>query len=152
MAVAAAEPRRKSRRANVVLNFDRKTAADFSGGWSIRLEPLPNRLSANKFPCQTSYERRSQRFLCVGQGWTCAGGNGTERSNVYAGKRERETREAKKEGKIFVSISANNINCYTIRDKDTILTLLFSFNDNFMILSKTSKSFDCIKFKLVIQS
>lgn len=63
MAVAAAEPRRKSRRANVVLNFDRKTAADFSGGWSIRLELLPNRLSANKFPCQTSYERRSQRFL-----------------------------------------------------------------------------------------
>jgi hypothetical protein len=56
MAVAAAEPRRKSRRANVVLNFDRKTAADFSGGWSIRLESLPNRLSANKFPCQTSYE------------------------------------------------------------------------------------------------
>lgn len=80
------------------------------------------------------------------------GGNGTERSNVYAGKRERETREAKKEGKIFVSISANNINYYTICDKDTILTLLFSFNDNFMILSKTSKSFDCIKFKLVIQS
>lgn len=75
-AVAAAEPRRKSRRANVVLNFDRKTAADFSGGWSIRLEPLPNRLSANKFPCQTSYERRSRRFLRVGQGWTCAGGNG----------------------------------------------------------------------------
>lgn len=56
-ATAALEPRRKSRRANVVLNFDRKTAADFSGGWSIRLEPLPNRLSANKFPCQTSCGR-----------------------------------------------------------------------------------------------
>jgi len=52
--MAVAEPRRKSRRANVVLNFDRKTAADFSGRWSISLEPLPNRLSANKFPCQTS--------------------------------------------------------------------------------------------------
>lgn len=86
MAVAAAESRRKSRRANVVLNFDRKTAADFSGGWSIRLEPLPNWLSANKFPCQTSYERRSRRFLRVGQGWTCAGGNGTVDSNAYADK------------------------------------------------------------------
>lgn len=62
---AATKPKRKSRRVNVVLNFDRKTAADFSGGWSIRLEPLPNRLSANKFPCQTSYEgtnvRKSRR-------------------------------------------------------------------------------------------
>lgn len=62
---ATTKPKRKSRRVNVVLNFDRKTAADFSGGWSIRLEPLPNRLSANKFPCQTSYEgtnvRKSRR-------------------------------------------------------------------------------------------
>lgn len=99
MAVAAAEPRRKSRRANVVPNFDRKTAADFSGGWSIRLEPLPNRLSANKFPCQTSYERRSRRFLRVGQGWTCAGGNGTVGSNAYADKREREAKKTKREGR-----------------------------------------------------
>lgn len=59
--VATTKPKRKSRRANVVLNFDRKTAADFSGGWSIRFEPLPNRLSANKFPCQTSYERTNVR-------------------------------------------------------------------------------------------
>lgn len=83
-ATAALEPRRKSRRANVVLNFDRKTAADFSGGWSIRLEPLPNRLSANKFPCQTSCGRTYEgtyegagEFRESGQGWTVSRKSGT---------------------------------------------------------------------------
>jgi len=111
MAVSAVEPRRKSRRANVVLNFDRKTAADFSGGWSIRLEPLPNRLSANKFPCQTSYERRSRRFLRVGQGWICAAGNGMESSNVYESKEnvrleKKKPKKRKKYVSMYVCINA----------------------------------------------
>jgi len=135
MAVSAVEPRRKSRRANVVLNFDRKTAADFSGGWSIRLEPLPNRLSANKFPCQTSYERRSRRFLRVGQGWICAAGNGMESSNVYESKENvrLEKKNRKKERSMyqcmFVSMLVDNIKC-------TIILLLYYYNITMKIQSK----------------
>ena len=51
--------------ANVVLNFDRKTALDFrggGGGWSVRLERLPDRLCSNKFTCQTLREPAVSSF------------------------------------------------------------------------------------------
>jgi len=96
---AAAKPRRKSRRANVVLNFDRKTAAGFPGGWSIRLEPLPNRLSANKFPRQTSCERAKESTVPrVVQAWTPRAAEMGRDSGVWHRGRE-SARSLKRRGK-----------------------------------------------------